>query len=297
MSREGSEDRTRLVQGAEERRSRQVYYFEHIIGNLRRNNGRIRRQCPNDISFTYQTLIQQCDSKRPKCGSCVVAGVPCNQEDRHRQTTISRDHTERLEQLVSQCDALLKRHVRGFSLQTIDDICAREGIDISDLQPIQNIPAQTSSSQLTTVQQVPSQPAYVSHPPPAGVPYYQYPTYIHPPPFQIPPIPPPNQAQSATTILGQDPKANDMSSTQALAKSFGVAPFIVNDTSTSPVLSYYTPTTVHYNTSNPPPATTARLAEEDLAVGSSGLDSGRDRVVQLEMPAPRSDNSFVYCQC
>lgn len=94
-------------------------------------------------------------------------------------------------------------------------------------------------------------------------------------------------------IPGQDPKANDMSSTQALAKSFGVAPFIVNDTSSSPVPAYYTPATVHYSTSNPPPAAPARLAEEDLAVGSSGLDSGRDRVVQLEMPAPRSDNFFV----
>ncbi|KAE9403609.1 hypothetical protein BT96DRAFT_917383 [Gymnopus androsaceus JB14] len=220
----------------------------------------------------------KCDSKHPRCTACVTAGVACNQEDRHRQTTIARDHTERLEQIVAQCDALLKRHLPGFSLQTIDDLCAREGIDLSTLQPIQNIPLQTSSV-------APPQPAYPPPPPPPpGVTYYQY-QYMYPAPFQVPPIP---SSPAAVMIPGQDPNANDMSSTHALAKSFGVAPFIVNDASASPAPVYYAPPTVNNsNSDNPPSAAPAHLAEEDLAVGSSGLDSGRDRVVQLEMPAPR----------
>ncbi|KAJ3809367.1 fungal-specific transcription factor domain-containing protein, partial [Lentinula aff. lateritia] len=216
----------------------------------------------------------KCDSKHPRCTACVTAGVACNQEDRHRQTTIARDHTERLEQIVSQCDALLKRHIQGFSLQTIDDLCSREGIDISTLQPVQNLPIQTSSSSQPAPAMNPAPPlpppGYFAHPPPPGVGYYQYPPYMYPapPPFQLSPLSAP-PAHPAATIPGQDPKSNDMSSTHALAKSFGVAPHIVNNASASPAPLY------HYH----PPA--------DLAVGSSGLDSGRDRVVQLEMPAPR----------
>ncbi|KAJ3967548.1 fungal-specific transcription factor domain-containing protein [Lentinula raphanica] len=240
----------------------------------------------------------KCDSKHPRCTACVTAGVACNQEDRHRQTTIARDHTERLEQIVSQCDALLKRHIQGFSLQTINDVCAREGIDISALQPIQNLPPPTSSPQPAPMMTPapPPPPGYYPPPPPppAGVGYYQYPPYtLYPvqPPFHVSSLPVPS-AQPAVTIPGQDPKSNDMSSTHALAKSFGVAPYIVNDASTSPAPLYqYPPPPVVYNSSNvpltaTPSAAVERLAEEDLAVGSSGLDSGRDRVVQLE-PAPR----------
>ncbi|KAJ4487417.1 hypothetical protein C8R41DRAFT_920948 [Lentinula lateritia] len=239
----------------------------------------------------------KCDSKHPRCTACVTAGVACNQEDRHRQTTIARDHTERLEQIVSQCDALLKRHIQGFSLQTIDDLCSREGIDISTLQPVQNLPIQTSSSSQPAPAMNPAPPppppGYFAHPPPPGVGYYQYPPYMYPapPPFQLSPLSAP-PAHPAATIPGQDPKSNDMSSTHALAKSFGVAPHIVNNASASPApLYHYHPPAVVYNSSiTPLPSSstaTARLAEEDLAVGSSGLDSGRDRVVQLEMPAPR----------
>ncbi|KAF9067239.1 hypothetical protein BDP27DRAFT_1329223 [Rhodocollybia butyracea] len=204
----------------------------------------------------------KCDSKHPRCTACVTAGVQCNQEDRHRQTTIARDHTERLEQVVAQCDALLKRHIPGFSLQTIDDVCTREGIDIEALQPVQSLPPQSSSA-----------PPMSPVPQPGFFPYYQYPQppYIYPTPFAVP-----APAAPQLDIPGQDPKANDMSSTTALAKSFGVAASIVNETA-SPITVYY----------HAPPAVTPPLAEEDLAVGSSGLDSGRDRVLQLEMPAPR----------
>ncbi|KIK62367.1 hypothetical protein GYMLUDRAFT_41790 [Collybiopsis luxurians FD-317 M1] len=226
----------------------------------------------------------KCDSKHPRCTACVTAGVPCNQEDRHRQTTIARDHTERLEQVVAQCDALLKRHIPGFSLENVEDVCSREGLDPSTIQPIQNLPQQTSAGSSPTA----SQPPPTMNPPQTtffhpNIGYYQYPLHIYAPPFQIPPVVPPP---------GQDPKSNDMSSsTQALAKSFGVAPSIVNDTSVPPVpVFHYSPPAVLYNTSGDAPAPLvgpAPLAEEDLAVGSSGLDSGRDRVVQLETPAPR----------
>ncbi|KAF5392188.1 hypothetical protein D9757_001375 [Collybiopsis confluens] len=236
----------------------------------------------------------KCDSKHPRCTACVTAGVACNQEDRHRQTTIARDHTERLEQLVAQCDALLKRHIPDFTLESLEDICARAGLDVSVIQPIQNLPLSPSASSNNSG----SQPAPPMHPPPPtyfhpNIAYYQYPPYIYPPPpFQVPPIPAPATPAAQSAIRGQDPKSNDMSSTQALAKSFGVAPSIVNDASTSLVPVYpYLPPQVMYNAAAPdapvPPVTPARLAEEDLAVGSSGLDSGRDRVVQTEMSAPR----------
>jgi len=35
-------------------------------------------------SFAILTTPFQCDSLHPRCGSCAAAGVPCQQEDRHR---------------------------------------------------------------------------------------------------------------------------------------------------------------------------------------------------------------------
>ncbi|GAW00421.1 c6 transcription [Lentinula edodes] len=98
----------------------------------------------------------------------------------------------------------------------------------------------------------PPPPGYFAHPPPPGVGYYQYPPYMYPapPPFQLSPL----------------------------------------SASPAPLYHYHPPAVVYNSSITPLPSSstaTARLAEEDLAVGSSGLDSGRDRVVQLEMPAPR----------
>ncbi|KAI3604716.1 c6 transcription [Moniliophthora roreri] len=244
----------------------------------------------------------KCDSKHPRCTACVTAGTACNQEDRHRQTLTPRGHTERLEALIAQCDALLKRQIPGFSLDRIEEILAHEGIDPTTIQP--HVP--DSTIQYQNERPFRSEPA----PPPAPPPPHMYPPgmmpppgypHIMPPPPGYPPYPvpghpaynphihpafqppgtyaplshppPPSQSSGSaeqaestravvTEIVGQDPKANDMSSTQAIAKSFGVSPAIVNDLSP------------------------AQQDREDLAVGSNGLSSGRDRAFQ-EKSAPR----------
>lgn len=77
-----------------------------------------------------RSLIEQCDSKHPRCTACATAGTVCQQEDRHRQTLTPRGHTERIERQLLQCEALLRRHYPGFTLEDLDNVLAREGIDI-----------------------------------------------------------------------------------------------------------------------------------------------------------------------
>ncbi|KAF9256359.1 hypothetical protein L218DRAFT_911416 [Marasmius fiardii PR-910] len=253
----------------------------------------------------------KCDSKHPRCTACVTAGTPCNQEDRHRQTLTPRGHTERLEALIAQCDVLLKRHIPNFSLDRIEEILAHEGIDINAIslnsietvlqyqpdpsRPFRSDPAPPPPPPPPHIYPpgiIPPPPGYpIIHPPPPGYPYPipghpAYNPHLHPfpppppppgtaygPPLSHPPPPPPPPSESPTRsapppeIVGQDPKANDMSSTQALAKSFGVSPAIVNDL-------------------NPSQLNATHSDKEDLAVGSNGLSSGRDRAFH-ESSSPR----------
>ena len=81
------------------------------------------------------TLPLQCDSKHPRCTACATAGTPCHQEDRHRQTLTLRGHTEHLEQKLAQCDAILKRRIPGFEMDNLDDILAREGVEVEAAVP------------------------------------------------------------------------------------------------------------------------------------------------------------------
>lgn len=71
-------------------------------------------------------------------------------------------------------------------------------------------------------------------------------------------------------VKGQDPQANDLSNPQALAKNFGVSEHIVTEARIN--------------------AATADV--EDLAVGSGGLLSGRDR--DLAEAAPPRDIKFWF---
>ncbi|KAF8622561.1 hypothetical protein AX15_006910 [Amanita polypyramis BW_CC] len=95
-------------------------------------------------------------------------------------------------------------------------------------------------------------PAF-QHPPPPGASY-------PPPPVHAPPQP----AQRAHT-KGQDPNGNDLSNTDSLAKNFGVHATIVNEI---------------------PPI----HDKEDIAVGSNGLSSGRDRA---NGSAPREPQHWI----
>ncbi|KAI0059169.1 hypothetical protein BV25DRAFT_1146977 [Artomyces pyxidatus] len=251
----------------------------------------------------------KCDSKHPRCTACATAGTPCHQEDRHRQTLTPRGHTERLERQIAQCDALLKRHVPGFNIDDLDEILAREGIDIDSTSPatlshnFQFTPGPSNSGSPPKGYPFPPpgphmMPGYPPMPPyyggPAGAPYpppphmqlpggppgyspHIHPAFQHPPPHlaHMPPPPiqqrPPSSGGTVTDIKGQDPQFNDMSSTQALAKNFGVSASIVQDLNIGP----------------------QALDKEDIAVGSSALISGRDRGVS-EAQAPRDVTKWVH---
>ncbi|KAG6336364.1 hypothetical protein ID866_2721 [Astraeus odoratus] len=235
-----------------------------------------------------------CDSKHPKCTACATAGVPCQQEDRHRQTLTLRGHTEFIERQIALCDALLKRHVPGFALANIEDICAREGIEIDggppptpDFQNGQSFPhgsAPPPGSSYYHPQLVPpgyphpGVPIYGPYPPPhipMGPPGtygpHVHPGFPPPPPqhmpgpHQMPPHsapPPPPASVTNQEVKGQDPQSLDVSDTRAIAKSFGVHPSIVNESQL------------------------ASTNEEDLAVGCNGLTSGRDQGI-TETSVPR----------
>ncbi|TFK40059.1 fungal-specific transcription factor domain-containing protein [Crucibulum laeve] len=265
----------------------------------------------------------KCDSKHPRCTACATAGTVCHQEDRHRQTLTPRGHTERIELKLAQCEALLKRHYPNFTLDGLDDILAREGIDVSAISP----PPPTATFQIEgsairpsfrpdagpPPQQQPPKgypmypppPPHMMHPyghmmpygPPPG-PYQMpmqpppgpynphiHPAFQHPPPgapYPPPPMPqqqPPPQVQQqppppvvppSNVAKGTDPNGNDMSNTEALAKNFGVHAAIVNDLKLNP----------------------GPVDKEDLAVGSSGLSSGRDRTFDITS-APRDATNWV----
>ncbi|KAH9945483.1 uncharacterized protein BXZ73DRAFT_86951 [Epithele typhae] len=255
----------------------------------------------------------KCDSKHPRCTACATAGTPCQQEDRHRQTLTPRGHTERIERQLQQCEALLKRHNPSFDLNDLDAILAREGIEIDTGESSSAFQFAPHSPQSATTRGFPlrsegpmdgSPPRGYPYPPPGQpmsypppyhgghmpMPYPPYPPPHHmpmhgppppgydprvmppPPPFQHPLPPPPGSGPprppSPHEIRGQDPYSYDMTNTQALANAFGVASAIMNDVTIPPT------------------------DREDLAVGSNGLTSGRDRDT-TETQVPRDSSKWI----
>ncbi|KAI6037667.1 fungal-specific transcription factor domain-containing protein [Pisolithus marmoratus] len=232
-----------------------------------------------------------CDSKHPKCTACATAGVPCQQEDRHRQTLTLRGHTEYIERQLALCDALLKRHIPGFALTNIEDISAREGVEIDGGQPTTpDFQSSQSFAQHHTGAPPPTSsyfpppmvPPGYPHPLPMYSPYAHIPmgppgTYgphMHPgfppiPPHQIPPPSNPPPPVASQELKGQDPQSLDMSDTRAIAKSFGVNPLIVSESQLA-------------NAND----------KEDLAVGSGGLTSGRDQGIN-EASLPHDPTKWI----
>ncbi|KAK1229095.1 hypothetical protein PQX77_007857 [Marasmius sp. AFHP31] len=191
-------------------------------------------------------------------------------------------------------------------MDRLEEILVHEGVDLNAINPhgTDIPPPPPPPPHMYPPAMMPPPPGYPMMPPPPGYPPYPIPghpaynPHLHPPfppppppgtaygPLSHPPPPPPAVpapgpsqpavASPATSppravpppeIVGQDPKANDMSSTQALAKSFGVSPAIVNDL-------------------NPAQLNSSHADMEDLAVGNNGLDSGRDRAFH-ETSSPR----------
>ena len=200
------------------------------------NQGKFRRSRPPAIS----TDSFQCDSKHPRCTACATAGTLCHQEDRHRQTLTPRGHTERIEHLLAQCTALLKHHVPGFSVDTIDDYLVREGIDTAQIAPPQPTASFQTDQAKGSLQHPKSYPLYPPPPhlvhapyPPGLMPYgpphgpyhpqipMQGPYTTHllpafqPPgaPYPPPPVHAPPQPVIRGQTKGQDPNGNDLSNT------------------------------------------------------------------------------------
>ncbi|KAH8980297.1 hypothetical protein EDB86DRAFT_3248061 [Lactarius hatsudake] len=212
----------------------------------------------------------------------------------------SRSHqTSRTE--LAQCDVILKRCIPGFELENLEEILVREGVEVEA-----NVPPISASFRSTPVcgssppkgyPYVPPGPHMIPPGYPPMPPYYPAPPYPPPhmqphpgynphlhPMFQHPPQPIPPQhlppAQSVPhpmssngpipDIKGGDPGFHDMSNPRALARSFGVAPDIVQDLKLGP----------------------QPLDKEDIAVGSHGLISGRDSIV-AELAFPHDANKWV----
>ncbi|CAK5268770.1 unnamed protein product [Mycena citricolor] len=213
----------------------------------------------------------KCDSKHPRCTACATAGVVCAQEDRHRNTLTPRGHVERIEHQLAQCEALLKRHIPSFELHELDNILAREGIDLHLGSPhgygySGGFPPPGPMYQYPMPPPIVyAQPGYHAPPPFSGQPPYTHPPPPAPAPLSQQPSPP---RTVIPDIKGQDPHSNDLSNTQALAKNFGVSADIVSVIASN------------------------QVDREDLAVGSSGLTSGRDRTIH-ETSIPRDPAHWV----
>ncbi|KAL4242763.1 hypothetical protein ABKN59_011877 [Abortiporus biennis] len=236
----------------------------------------------------------KCDSKHPRCTACATAGVPCHQEDRHRQTLVARDHRERLERQLAGCIALLKRRMPDFDINALDDILAREGVEPEGAEanpgmyqypptptprgfPLRSEGPQPGDGSSPRHYYPPGPPMVPPGypPPPMAMHYSPYPPPPHmmaPPPGYNPHMPPPHhpafqhtlpppqqlqqtRPQSAHDTRATEPLPNDLSTIPALAKNFGVAANIVNGLKLIP------------NAED----------KEDLAVGDSGLSSRRDK--------------------
>lgn len=210
------------------------------------------------------------------------------------KTLTPRGHTDRLERQLAQCEALLKAHINGFDINNLDDICANEGLNFEPDPSAGNayppLPFPTARPYPLSPREGEGSPEAKNgypYPPPMPPPGYPGPIPYPMPgmPGTIPPhapgyfmyglpphfpVPPPGhspleggegmQRDSAppqeVEVKGQDPQALDMTTTHGLAKTFGVSSSIINETAAGGV---------------------AHGDREDMAVGSGGLTSGRDR--------------------
>jgi hypothetical protein len=274
------------------------------------NQGKSRRSPPTATSSPtrrFRSFSPQCDSKHPRCTACATAGTVCEQEDRHRQKLTPRGLTMRMEQMLAQCEALLKHFVQDFDINRLDEFLARQGIDPSSITAanlsadfqIQEGGAPRPFQIDAPPNQQPSPKAYMYPGPPMLPPYPHhmmhypgpYPPPLHPhmqglyPPFPPPgpygPPPPghpaslpPHQAPapppaSIQQQQPQQPQQQDRSAPPAK----GTDPN-GNDLSSPDNLARA------FGVS-PNIVVDLKLSgdREDLAVGHNGLLSGRDRSI------------------
>ncbi|KAF8876723.1 hypothetical protein BD779DRAFT_1613239 [Infundibulicybe gibba] len=233
-----------------------------------------------------------------RCTACATAGTPYPHP---------RGHTERVEHQLRQCTALLKHHIRGFEISQLDEILAREGINVADVSPPVPTPdfqfPSSTSKQFRPEgappappppqngQPPPGYPVYppgphhvVHHPYPGMIPYGPPPyphqmhmPYLHPQ-FQ-PPYPPPpqlTQQPQQPPPPPQPPQAQQQpqAPTRTINTTRGQDPN-GNDLSNTEALAK------NFGVS---------AAIEDLAVGSNGLTSG-GTVIWVTITVRRGSNA------
>ncbi|KAJ7052505.1 fungal-specific transcription factor domain-containing protein [Mycena amicta] len=195
----------------------------------------------------------KCDSKHPRCSACANSGVVCAQEDRHRNTLTPRGHLERVEFQLAQAIILI-RHLTGRPHFDLFDLDS--GLVDAGLDPnpppLNSFTYEPLMNMYTTAFPPPEYYAHINTRPPA------YSTRSSSEPT----------SPRTNELRGQDPNSNDLSNTQALAKNFGVSADIVSVIAAN------------------------HVDREDLAVGSSGLSSGRDRSLH-EAATPRDPAHWV----
>lgn len=271
--------------GAEPRRLRRSHE-----ACARCRSKKIKASADGKFQFSFTKLtVCQCDSKHPRCTACATAGTVCNQEDRHRQRLTPRGLSIRMEQLLAQCEALLKSHIPDFDMNRIEDYLARQGIDPASVSAANLSPDfqvhDDSSPRPFQLDPGPPKPYPVPYPgphiiptyPPPVIHYSAYPPLPHIPgpplypPFHPPPAPypPPHISSRLLAAKGTDPNGNDMSDAEKLAANFGVSPSTVSDLR------------LHVASDR-----------EDLAVDYNGLTSGRDRSCH-ESVKPRNPSSWL----
>ncbi|EKM78150.1 hypothetical protein AGABI1DRAFT_61185 [Agaricus bisporus var. burnettii JB137-S8] len=254
----------------------------------------------------------KCDSKHPRCTACATAGTVCEQEDRHRQKLTPRGLTMRMEQMLAQCEALLKHFVQDFDINRLDEFLARQGIDpnsitaanlSADFQiqeggaprpfqidgpPNQQQPSPKAYPIYHGPPMLPPYPHHMMHypgpyPPPLP-PHMQGPPGLYPPfpgPYGPPPAHPgPLQAPPPTSVPIQEEEERPSPVTKGTDPNG-------NDLSSPDNLAR------NFGVSSNI-VVDLKLASdrEDLAVGYHGLLSGRDRSISESMK-PREPAHWV----
>ncbi|CCA71448.1 hypothetical protein PIIN_05387 [Serendipita indica DSM 11827] len=72
----------------------------------------------------------KCDSGHPSCSACVLAGVTCQQEDRHRNKFQARAHQEIIEQQLTETILILQKWIPDFDPNKTQYFATKYGVTL-----------------------------------------------------------------------------------------------------------------------------------------------------------------------
>lgn len=192
----------------------------------------------------------KCDSGHPSCGACTLVGATCQQEDRHRNKFQPRAHQEMIEFQLTQTVLILKKYIPDYDPARASYFASQVGVSVPEPPP--NLPTAPPPT-LNTMPYSPSSGGSESQSikspidGASGLSPSTPPTpYFRPPGYQFPPIMGPEKSlanypvrkgsdaqtrhvESDNGNKGLDPRGSNMASPAAIAKSFGVAPRILEN--------------------------------------------------------------------